>query len=169
MLAWGRLVVLHRQVILVRVAYHTQGSGCEINAPHTQGSGCETNASQLRDQRLSQHQSSPACHGQTAGITFQLSPSRAVGGVSGFDVASSGTPFGSTPTTQRELFNQLQLSLYRVSLCSPPGRPAATRPAATRFSATPSLFLSNQLLINTTSGYGIHSSRSLCGVKPSRS
>ena len=28
----------------------------------------------LRDQRLSRHQSSPACHGQTAGITFQLSP-----------------------------------------------------------------------------------------------
>ena len=28
----------------------------------------------LRDQRLSDHQKSPACHGQTAGITFQLSP-----------------------------------------------------------------------------------------------
>ena len=28
----------------------------------------------LRDQRLSVHQSSPACHGQTAGITFQLLP-----------------------------------------------------------------------------------------------
>ena len=28
----------------------------------------------LRDQRLSDNQSSPACRGQTAGITFQLSP-----------------------------------------------------------------------------------------------
>ena len=36
----------------------------------------------LRDQRLSYHQSSPACHAQTAGITFQLSQLRAVGGVS---------------------------------------------------------------------------------------
>ena len=28
----------------------------------------------LRYQRLSDHQSTPACHGETAGITFQLSP-----------------------------------------------------------------------------------------------
>ena len=51
----------------------------------------------------------------------------------GFDVAFSGTPFGSTPATQLELFNQLQLSLCR---------------------------LSNQLLINTTSGCGIHATAS---------
>ena len=45
---------------------------------------------------------------------------------------------GSSPATQLELFNQLQLSLYRVSLCARPGGP----------SATPSLFLSHQLQIN---------------------
>ena len=49
----------------------------------------------------------------------------------GFDEASSGTPSGFTPATQLELFNQLQLSLYRVSLCSHPGGPAATRLSAT--------------------------------------
>ena len=46
---------------------HTQVCGCDINASHTQRSGCEINASHT-------HQSSPSCHGQTAGITFQLSP-----------------------------------------------------------------------------------------------
>ena len=40
------------------------------------GGGCEINAS-------AHHQSSPACHVQTTGITLQLSPLRAVGGVSG--------------------------------------------------------------------------------------
>ena len=56
--------------------FHAQGSGCETNASHTAGE-------RVRDQRLSQHQPSPPCHGQTAGITFQLSLWRAVGGVSG--------------------------------------------------------------------------------------
>ena len=144
--------------------FFAQGSGCDINASHTQGSVCENNAS------LTQGSGCEINAPLTPSVVSSLScpdrghhvPALTVtsGGRVGFDVAFSGTPFGSTPATQLELFNQFQLSLYRVFFCSRPGGPAATRPAATRPPATPSLFLSNQLHINTSS------SRSLCGVKP---
>ena len=85
------------------VAYHTQKSDCDLNAFFHAGERLRNQrlshagerlrdqrlshagerlrdqrlshaGVRLRDQRLSVHQSSPACHGQTAGITFQLLP-----------------------------------------------------------------------------------------------
>ena len=58
-----RLISTFSQIRDVELRPH----GCERNTSHTQGSGCEINASHT-------HQSSPSCHGQAAGITFQLSP-----------------------------------------------------------------------------------------------
>ena len=109
----------HAGGVCVINASLTQGSVCEINAPHTQGA--------------------PDRGHHIPALTV-TSGARGVG----FDVASSGTPFGFTQATQLELFNQLQLSLYRVSLCSRPGGPAATRPAATPPSATHKVSLRRQ-------------------------
>ena len=70
--------ITRRRATAISTLFYMQGSGCEINASHTQGLRLRDQrlshaGVRLRDQRLSVHQSSPACHGQTAGITFQLS------------------------------------------------------------------------------------------------
>ena len=60
--------VSHAEERLRYQRFFTCRGAAAISTPLTRrGSGCE-------DQRLSDHQTSPACHGQTAGITFQLSP-----------------------------------------------------------------------------------------------